>query len=557
MAGLLSLPTEIICEIFENLKPTDEVNPYCDDDDLWDYRASYRTLAALTRTCRCLNPMATQALYKRYCARYTISHPGFMRRLCTDKTISEMVRDIKLLHNGPLCQHRGRSEDEIKAQILEIPVLDRPEVERLLNRDPSQVELAILVSQASNLESMSMEVYYLASEPHPQRVPLWLRPLVEAGRKLPLVNNPREKTMYGMLHSLTLRVHETCSYELAYLLCLPSLRRLQLDGLLYQARQGEDGQSFKSPIPIASSGVHTLKLHDIDAPSEVITWFISGCKALTEFKCQRENDSEAYACTQAWCANILSALEQHSASLTSLMLEPGDEFLKLRPDYRYARLEGFERLSSLKLLVVPWMLLMGRPPASSVINGTYKSYPRMRHLLPPNLEELSLSMSPWTAPGVSEEILLSSLPRKPYETDMKTSLQNFNIRYYSLIWGTSLPCNFWNVKHAYRRSGVAFSYTIFGASRYDVDDIVPSNWDFISMADELATHGPKAMEMAWHFGTIGEELVGKVAERLGLELSWLESEEGRRIMFLDDGEQDEAEGDETRNGDTEEDEKDS
>lgn len=466
MAGLLSLPAEIICEIFEHLQPLYEATSARISDVSWDLPSYYRTLAGLTRTCRYLNPMATQALYKRYYAMYTNPYPGFMRRICTDLSAGENVRHINILHNSPFCTYSGRSKDEVKAHLLNIPVLDRPEVEMLLNRDPAQVELAVLISQASNLETMSMTVYYLSSEPHPHRVPLWMRPLVEAGRKLPLLNNPKEKTMYGQLHTLELTVHEICSYDLAYLLCLPSLRRLQLDGLSYHAIESMDGNDLNWPIPVASSGLHTLRLGDIDAPAEVIKRFISSCKALTEFVCHCAYESEVYTCTRAWCAEILSALEQHSASLTLLSLDPEDQFTTDHRNHHFERLEGFNRFSSLKVLNVPWMLLMGRPPAHSVIKGTYRNYPHMRHLLPPNLEGLKLQMSPQTAPGVNEETLLSCLPQITESPDMEISLEAVSIDYYSISWLNPLPFSFWDIKDKFLDYGVEFHYDISGGMEY-------------------------------------------------------------------------------------------
>lgn len=62
---------------------------------------------------------------------------------------------------------------------------------------------------------------------------------------------------------------------------------------------------------------------------------------------------------------------------------------------------------------------------------------------------------------------------------------------------------------------------------------LPSDYELHAMGEELARHGLKGIEMAHHFPNVVEDLRDHLMDRFELELSWLNSEEGKRIMFMD------------------------
>jgi hypothetical protein len=87
MPDLVSLPTEILLHIFDDLYshtpkkfwPDVPLDPRAVTESDCDYRAAYDTLAALARTCRILNPVATEALYKRCISPFRGHEAAFTR----------------------------------------------------------------------------------------------------------------------------------------------------------------------------------------------------------------------------------------------------------------------------------------------------------------------------------------------------------------------------------------------------------------------------------------------------------------------------------------------
>jgi hypothetical protein len=527
MVGLLSLPFELIYEIFDHLQPMMEVHPVDEEEDfeannIWDERKSYRTLGALARTCTVLRPIATCSLYKHHWFPHSRPICAVMRRLGEDAAIGQAIRHIRVLPDRR--GYKGRSAEEIWLDLLRNPVLDRADVPKIMKRDWAQLEIALAVTQAPNLESLTMQCRQGANFTPNDQVPIWLLPIVEGGRAWRI--KPKAQGMYGRLQTLRVRLPTSCSSDLAYLFCLPRLRRLQLDGLSLE--HWENAKPLPWPIPVATSDLRQLKLNFVEAPAYMIAHMVRSCKALTEFRCERIGRStwdgvhvpiQTANESRAWCHEVLLAIEEHSASLKFLELEPHDTFLCHDEQYHYAPLDSFRKLYALAILSVPFMLLMGRPSLTALANCTQTLYPRMCDVLPTKLRRLFLNMSPWTAPGTDDDTILDLMP-VVHKDDFRVnlSLQYVNIAYDYMKWDAPLPLHFWTIKSFFRKYHVHFDYLIREDYNfdYDYDDSSTSDERQIDIvARELARHGTKGIEVARHFDSRAIELMTKVRVLLG------------------------------------------
>lgn len=224
------------------------------------------------------------------------------------------------------------------------------------------------------------------------------------------------------------------------------------------------------PKPAPVSKVHDLDLTDMGVPSSFIANMIECCQALQSFHCDRQHDMELDdedETTEDWCQGILNSLKLHSHSLKELLLEPWDYELTESSDSGFDRF-NFRLFKALEVLEVPSMILMGRPPGA-VTNGEWSptgewQYPTICDVIPPNLQELILTMTPDYTPGNQgiESVFTSGLPSHSIEDNAKVTfgLKGFNLTYNKISHDRALPMDFWRIQNAYRKAGLEFQYSI-------------------------------------------------------------------------------------------------
>jgi hypothetical protein len=524
MASLLSLPSEIIYNIFDCLQPVDEYrfgNEDSDPENGWRERHYYRTLAALARTCKLLQPIATRSLLTRYIAPYIKPITAITRRLGNDPEVRQVLRHIRVLAydpQGPNPNYEGRTRDEIQENLCDLLVLDRPDVGPLLGWDPSQIELAVLIAQAPNIETLRMEEDHNTKVGPNQLVPIWLVPIVEAARSL--TSNPNAQIPYARLRTLKINMQRYCSPDIAYLFDLPALRRLHMDGIALQPISLSKAEPLPWPVATATSGVRELELTNVETPAHIVTHMLNSCKALLEFKCRRVwkstwEDHHMVVQTskdcRAWCVDVCAAIERHSPSLEVLELEPMDSFLRHDHEFQYEPLDLFVRLEVLEELTVPWMLLMGRPSAKKLrkVKYPWEGYPRMLDVLPPNLKKVSLTLTPWTAPKVTE----ASFTDAGLSGD-QCLLKFIYITYDTMDWEKPLPLPFFEIQDTLQHRGVAFDYVLRDVFGDNQEDGGLLEGELETVAEELALYGAKGVEMARHFSQAPHDLPRRVEEFL-------------------------------------------
>lgn len=558
MANLLLLPTELIYEIFDHLQPVDEVHPLhrksdtFDPQTVWEYHNSNRALLNLARTCKFLQPIAIECLFKYQWAPYRYPNHVVLRRLKQDRAAGLAIKHIRVLQYGPHCRYEGRSRDETKRHLRQVGLLDWTDVKLLLDHDPAQLEVAIMVAHAPNLESLRMKVWHESELTPNDQLPVWLRPIADAGRAF--FHRPHDHYSFGRLRTLNIQGQSLCSPDLAYLFCLPRLDRLQLSGVVQEIPLGES-KPFPWPVKHGSSSLRELKVTEIEAPAEIIAHMIRSCKALSLFRCRRSDDVRLLEeemlinntnDSRAWCAEILAAVNQHKSSLKFLELQSiEEEMMTLDMFFEYEPLDLFRELQALEVLIIPYMLLMGRPSNTTIAASTTPPYIPMRAVLPRSLARLTLLMHPWTAPLVTEEAILSCIPLDNGDTKPlgNSSIQEVKIMYDRGFEYSTLPLNFWQIKHDLRQRGIRCDYQMRFAIAYaEVCDGSFDEEQLDVVAQELSTYGLKGLEMAQHFGDASEDLETRLYKLLGLDEDKLLTKEEREIMFLDDDDNKDVDG---------------
>ncbi|KAF2829905.1 hypothetical protein CC86DRAFT_367816 [Ophiobolus disseminans] len=462
MAGIVALPTELLFHIFRYLHPSVEIHP-----DLkrpahaWDCCASYRTLSALTRTCRQVHPVAIQVLYERYEATFTESIAGYFRRLSLHPSTATMMRHINIWEEGLFTKYKGLPPDELNEQLKHTQLLDDEEMDRTITREPAQAVLAILVARACNLEIFEMKARHRASKLRAGELPFWLLSVVEAAQQIQ--KGAPDINRYHQLHTMHINVQASFSPDFAHLFSLPSLRKLRLDDL-------GDFKDFRDitvqwPIQVATSNVHTLELVDSSVSGRVVASMITTCRELSHFKCLRAKRLQADGIE--WCRKIVSALGQHASSLRTLSLDPGDTSWIKDVSIHYSRVQGLHQFHAMQSLTIPFMVLMGRP------GGTYESdqwvslapewkgYPQIGDTLPPKLQKLVLGlsrdmMSPKNMHGY-EGILLSVFPQR---IEQGIHPKQLNVEYHALNRHEMPLLDFDAVKKSYESHGVGCNLEI-------------------------------------------------------------------------------------------------
>jgi hypothetical protein len=429
MTTLLKLPTELLLDIFRYLHAvveTEEVewasassSPSSStsiedaprfgatesleldqmEDIPYNSGASYRTLIALARTCRTLYPVARQILYEQYRAEILEPIVGYLRRLAIEPSLQTYVRHIHVTKNIADELVECRSYKEIWDDLRHVDAF--PEQQCLSDGERAQLELASLVANAPNLESLHMEVFLnsmaINISPWPFRsLPIWLRPIIEVAQRMP--TNTTKSARYHRLHALEIDMQMTYEPDLAYLFVLPGLRKLRMSDLKCMALDRDATDRW--PVGAAISSLHTLELFDISVSAATILHMINSCKAISRFKCRWANEY-AFGCAFMWCQEVVAGLEQHSQTLQSLLLDPAedpdqitariDEGLNLQP------VDGLSKLHALQSLTTPLYVLTGKPERFYKDQGIKASdiqkwaeTPWVRELFPPNLQSLSL-----------------------------------------------------------------------------------------------------------------------------------------------------------------------
>lgn len=276
MSGLATLPSELLHDILG----------YIFDPTYGLISDRYRAFARLARSCRALNAISTQYLYARYESPLEQPITGFLHRLSNDKEIYLSLKHISVLpHGGPVQRARLRRQLVADSGLLPEPFLRTWITEDNNNLAArNELELAIVVLQATKLESMAMQkgagradrTFDDLNEP-----PLWLLPLSNAGilhrQAFP---NSHLHLPYKDLHSLFLDLQHCNHPSIIHLFSLRALRTLHLQNLvdhpfLCWLRNGggwEDLKSYPDPLPwpvvrIAYSSVTSLVLEHIKVPT--------------------------------------------------------------------------------------------------------------------------------------------------------------------------------------------------------------------------------------------------------------------------------------------------
>lgn len=473
-AGLLSLPAELLCDIIERLLPvhvifdnsesdislayseipsagpfTCEGNLDMEDADLLQTEfisSAYRTLAALARTCRHLNPVAMQFLYTCFHSWYGKPYAGFMRQMRTSNTTSRHIRPILIQKSDHI--HEGRSRDEIRSDVLEISAIVHPHLDFLLEHDPSQIEIAILIFKAVNLESMYILNDHSPNHGFVRPPPMWLRLIMDAGRKYLEAPASPHLPVCSRLHTLEIDVQKICSSDLAYIFCLPLLRKLRLDHL--DPHQYTAQVAFDWPVPAGSSGVENLVLNLTNSHGDIVARFIASCKALKSLAC---SCSARWEPLRVWYTKVLGAAHNHCGTLKLLSLNGDDQGVPEDEAQTYPRLGEFSRYHALEYLSVPLLLLTGRPMKAYIGPDDWQ-HQCLRDLLPPRLLKLDTWARSFRASHL-DSILRSVLPLEHAE---ERRLQRIDFACFQRH-NRAMP-GLHDIQESLRLGGISFVYDI-------------------------------------------------------------------------------------------------
>lgn len=499
MTHLPSLPTELICRILSYLEPTTELHKDgVPDEQRWDIRHWGRAVAAVARTCRILNAIATPLLYSRYEAAFHNPVIPFIDHLPVGNLRHRGVRHIAIRSDGTtndkyaptperLSQYRTWAQDSGLGSFV------LSETKALTSKDVGQIELWRLISQAPNLESLINTDYSCTGSKevdcNHDQPPFWLSPIVSAAEGVQA--NPQYNGWFQKLHTLSICMCGQCGTWLVPLLSLPCLKTLSLGCWGIQPYADWEA-SLVWPEPTASSSVRDLKIWNASVPADVIVRIADYCKALESFKCYRAWDRRNGADVRGrqWGVEILTGLQRHSQTLTSLALDPSDRDHPAHLNKEYARLQGFEAMVALRSLVVPWHVLMGSPASVNDGQGNWEPvgnfrYPNMRSILPKNLRHLKTDKTERSSPGCAgiEQAWSSLLPSPDTERDVL--LRSIEFDCSGVHYNKPLPMNLWGVQNAFQEAGATFMYKL----RLDPEDFCKTGQTTIVMVTDIKQGG--------------------------------------------------------------------
>ncbi|KAL1650511.1 hypothetical protein SLS61_005977 [Didymella pomorum] len=206
-----------------------------------------------------------------------------------------------------------------------------------------------------------------------------------------------------------------------------------------------------------------------------------------------------------------------------------------RSEVEYGGLQGFQTLTALDCLDVPWHLILGSPGGFRNEQKCYEptgdfQYPDLHDVLPNNLRHFKTSKDERSTPicaGI-EQALYSLLPSSEEPNTLR--LHSIEFAYNSAHYYNPLPVNFWRIQDAFQKAGVKFNYKL----KLDPSDFWWVNEEGAKhnvnqFADTLAREGPGGVQIALRTGVLG--LPERVMDILGLGKEWLDSEEAKEVMF--------------------------
>ena len=208
-------------------------------------------------------PIAKQLLYEHYRSDLEAPINEYIRSMTIEPALSSYIKHISISFGVADFTGDMRPETEIRK---DLQALGATKEHYLYFEDLAQLELAIIVLHAHNLESLQMQAQVHDRELDIDDFPIWLRPFIDAvhhGPKLPL-ENPR----YENLHTLDINMQSTFEPDLSYLFLLPKLRKLRLGSVQFESdSMSENTPPVPWPIATAVSGMQELRLTDVDLPA--------------------------------------------------------------------------------------------------------------------------------------------------------------------------------------------------------------------------------------------------------------------------------------------------
>lgn len=475
MASLLSLPDELLCEVLGYLEPEDDLTPETTGvkDGQWTIEHSGRALAAVAKTCKRLNPVATQLLYSRYEATYDDPVLGQIDRIRLDPVARKYLRHVRIFGRHPRSKAPKATYEPSRQRLKQLKAelahfnpfkyaqdhLNGNPVNASL-KEPALLELTAIVMQAENLETyetLYMSQSHLRSRVH--KPGTLLTPIINTAVRLR--DELDVSNAYSRLKHLDIDLEDTQNAFILLLLRLPALKSICIRNVrILQDRYTPEYQvwpgGMTSTSGVTSIVLHCSNLHDCDPVLEMIEC----CKELTQFRCISDRGSDGPESTRTIYQEILRALQQHSNTLKHLELYPGYSTEGYHFGKIFRRLDGFDEFSVLDDLSVPLPFLMGRP-RGIFRDGTWRSeekesahYPLLEDILPPEVTKLHLIMGPRISPeqGKSYLNMLSGI--------LDTKVKHLHVTWGPMAWQNDLPINFWHIKRYLMQNGRDFTYRI-------------------------------------------------------------------------------------------------
>jgi hypothetical protein len=444
----------------ENQMHEDELSEEPKAKNDYNSIASYRTLYALARTCRTLFPVARQMLYEQYRADSEKPITGFIHHLAIEPSLRPYVKHIHITDNMTL--GKLRTKEEIMNELQHVVTLGAPYL--IPDQDAASLELANLFAHTANVETIAVEGMWREGTTRIDVLPLWLYPLIEAAQSIPA--DVLGGAQYNNLQTLDINMQFQYNSDVAYFFLLPGLRKLRLANIFHS--DGRLGPLVdRWPVGAAVSSLHTLELPNLRITGDQVVHMINSSKALSHLRCDWE-PGHLVQDVHGWTQRIVSALEHHSQTLKTLLLEPEEPKQNLfMPWFDWPRIEGLQKLSELQSLTTAFYVLMGRSAGGftdeiwTSANPNWHGFPTMREVLPPKVRSLSLSMGPWNmypneGEGYEQLIVGALIPppgQKRCLEQMKLSFGDIECYYQQ-----QLPLDFWEIQKAFHDSGVAFDY---------------------------------------------------------------------------------------------------
>lgn len=473
MNSLPTLPTELVCRVLGFLDPITALHEYdISEEQRWDVRHWNRSLAAISRTCRSLHTIATPLLYSRYEAAFHNPVIPFIERSTVKHPRHQGVKHIAIRTDGSTNDEYAPTPERLSqyhiwARGSELDSFVLSETQLLTSEDAGVIELWRLLSQAPNLQSLSVTAYRRRKKDdgNPDEPPVWMLPIILAAQSQ--LTAPRYSGWFRKLHTLRFDLDGQCGTWLIQLLALPCLDSLSVGSWGIEPYADWEA-SLVWPEPIATSSVHYLSFWNVSVPADVIVRIMDHCKALKSFSCRRAWDIYHGAAMRRkqWCVDILAGLQRHRETITSLVLDPGNGLNALHLGSETARIDSFQTMTALASLDVPWHVIMGSPAGIKNSQGSWKSvgdwrYPALRDILPKNLRHLKIVSAQYGTPDCTgvEEALYSAIPASDAESDVFLS-DGVELVNHCLRYDEPLPMNYWRIKNTFQKADYQFEYRL-------------------------------------------------------------------------------------------------